>query len=168
MSYSTEESVREVLIESIKLIAPVDMGCSTVDLKIHPYLLEYEARERWPNYLMQPLATGAKAVQAWGVMIVGADPFWSSQDKTLRTYDIRVAGYYARGVGGEGVNRLITHARKVRKAIRDLTTNLNRTVDRVIEGSQLNISLDTSFDEGEGALVIGTMDYVAEKAHPDF
>lgn len=139
MATSTEDSIRSALVTAVQGIAVTELGFDETSGNVHSYLLEEEIDEKIADYL------GAKVnfedvIRAWAVQVYASEDFseaFSSQQGT-RLYEIAVEGYY--GAHGETpVNTIITHMRKVRKAIFDLNLNLGQRVDRVETMDQLSL-----------------------------
>lgn len=167
MSISTEKTVREEIVTAIKTVANEKLGYALHSTpNIHEYLLEFEQPEYELNYLVADTVEGKK-VRAWGVQVVGDDDYYNTGGITIRNYTVIVQGYYDLGIDGAGVNTLIEHTRAVRRAILDIGSNLNHTVDRTTDMTPL--SLGKQLVEGYGAqVVIGRFVLTAEKRNPGF
>lgn len=165
---STEDTVRAAIVSAIQGIAVSDLGFDAANGNVKTYLLDWARAEEVSRYLMAKCG-GQKVIRAWAVQVLGSDMFEYTEDKTRRTYDIQVVGYYDIGSDDSiGVNTLITHARKVRQAIRNIKTTLSGTVDFVSSEDVLSISRERNIDEGIGEMLVGVMRYEAERAFPDF
>lgn len=166
MGISTEETVRNAIVSALESVANTDLEFDEPSGNIKSYLLRYEAPERNSNYLMA-FSGGKKKVKAWGVEVKGNDDYYSTGNLTKRTYNITIEGYYSVGINGQGVNDIIKHARKVRAAIKGLTTNLGGTVDYVQSTGAVDVNLLEGID-AEGRILVGQMLYVAERINPDY
>lgn len=165
---STEDAVRAAIVTAIQGIAVSDLGFDAANGNVKTYLLDWARAEEVSRYLMAKCG-GQKVIRAWAVQVLGSDMFEYTEDKTRRVYDIQVVGYYDVGSDDSiGVNTLITHARKVRQAIRNIKTTLSSTVDFVSSQDMLSISRERNIDEGIGEMLVGVMRYEAERAFPDF
>ena len=165
---STEDTVRAAIVAAVEGIATSDLGFDETGGNVKTYLLDWARAEEVARYLMARCG-GEKVIRAWGVQVVGSDMFEYTEDKTLRTYDIQVVGYYDVGSDDDiGVNTLTSHARKIRNAIRGIKTTLSGTVDFVSGVDRLSIGREKNIDEGIGEMLVGVMRYEAERAFPDF
>lgn len=166
MATSTEATVRATIVTAIEGVYDT-LGFDQAPGNVKDYLLEYEPEERQPAYLMASV-DGKKVIRAWAVDVRGNDDWYAAGNITKRTYRIRIRAYYAPGVGGEGINALIDGARAVRNAIRLLGSRLSETVDRVVSTGEIESDVVEGSDALPGRMIVGSMEYVAEKRNPDF
>lgn len=163
MATSTERTVREALVAAIRGIA-LDLGFDEPNGNVKDYPGDMHAGST-STYVMAKV-DGAQKARCWAVDVRARDVPHAMNNVWKRLYLIRVLAYYERGQNGEGYLALIDDARRVRGAIRGLTSNLGATVDLVTEASELRI------EEAEGPaserLLIGEMTYEAERVNPDF
>lgn len=163
MAISTEQTVREKLVETIRGIART-IGFDEPDGNVQEYPAEYHAGEL-SSYVMAKVG-GFQKARCWAVDVRASEQPHAMNNVWKRSYSIRVIAYYERGRNGEGYLALIDDARKVRGAIRSLTSNLDGTVDLVTEAEELDVQIT----EGPAAdqLLVGEMRYAAERVNPDF
>lgn len=164
---STEDTLRAKLVDTIQAIAMDDLGFDAPAGNIKDYPLEYEDPALATEYLVTT-AGGEKVVRCWSVEVLGNDDWFAAGNITMRTYEITITAYYSPGIRGEGYTLMVTHARKVRGAIRSLGSRLDNLVDLVNSTSALSITKVGGNEEGEGQLLIGQMRYTAQKRNPDF
>lgn len=129
---STEDTVRAALVGAIQGIYST-LGFSSEDGNVKSYLLEEEIAERNTAYLMAAVSgVTAPQVRAWAVQVYGREDWTEafSRQAGKRYYRIVVDGYYGMH-GTTPINTALTHARKVREAIKGLNLNLSGTVDRL-------------------------------------
>lgn len=167
MATSTEETVRQAIVDAIRGIAHSELGFDLPDGNVRDYPYEFEADERRGAYLMAQVG-GKRLIRCWSVDVLGDDDWYSMNNVTLRNYQITIRAYYELGVDGEGSKLIVTHARKVRDAIRGLDSTLGRRVDLIKDTSALQRETVTGIDPRGGVLLQGTMVYLAERRGPDF
>lgn len=167
MATSTEETVRQEIVDAIRGIATSDLGFSEPEGNVKDYLFEFEADEFQAAYLMAKV-DGQNVVRCWAVDVRGNDDWFAAGNITKRTYSIRIRAYYDFGVEGEGFKAMIEGARKVRNAIRLLGSRLGNRVDIVRSTGEIVPDVLTGVESIPGKVLTGDMDYVAEKNNPDF
>jgi len=166
MATSTEESVRQVIVDALKAITQTDLEFDSPSGNVKDYLLSYEAEELKTKYLTAQVS-GKRKVRCWAVDVRGNDDWYAAGNITKRVYTINIEAYYSLGVDGEGVKAMIKHARKVRSAIKGLTSTLSGTVDIVRSTGEIEISQESG-TEAEGSILVGRMVYQAERVNPSF
>lgn len=159
---STEETVRDVIVQAIKDIAQKDLGFDAIDGNVRDYLLDHERPENYAGYLMAD-CDNQKIPAAWGVQVTGTENFYALGETRRRFYNILVEGYRGLGVNGEGIKTLIEHARKVRQAILNLDIHLDQTVTRVLETVQSEPVARESGDVDTGIILVSQFIMSAEK-----
>lgn len=167
MATSTETTVRNAIVSAIRAIAVSKLGFQQPDGNVHDYLLEHEQPERDAEYLMADV-NGERKVRAWGVWVTADDDWLGTGGLVRRGYTVRIMGYYEIGAAGEGAQALEEGARKIREALKDMTTTLNGTVDRTIDVSPLTIARAANLNASEVAILVGTMTIQADRRNPDF
>lgn len=165
MATSTEETVRNVIVTAIRAIAQSNLEFDDRNGNIRDYPLEWHQDEQRTGYLMASVG-GKKIPRAWAVDVLGYDEPFALGNIPQRTYQIRVVGYYGKGVDGTAYHAMIEHARKIRGAIKDLTSNLGGTANLI--KSATGLSLAERLDSDVGRLIVGTMTYSALRTNPDF
>lgn len=134
---STGDDVRTVLVGAVQG-AYAALGFSVANGNVKSYLLEEEIPERYVTYLMAAVSgIAAPQVRAWAVQVYEREDFTTaiSRQEGRRFYSIVVDGYYGMH-GTTPINTALTHARAVRKAIKDLNLNLSGKVDRLSSFSE--------------------------------
>lgn len=164
---STDESVRDVLVNAIKAIAVTKLDFDANSGNVKDYLLDYELEEHKSAYLMARSKNKQK-IRAWGVNVRSKDEWFAANDIMRRTYFITLKAYYGIEAEGQAFKDLIEHLRKVREAIKNLHSTLSGTVDLIAQVDFGNISLVTNTDAGLPAMYEATLEYVAEKRNPDW
>lgn len=167
MATSTEATVREAIVEAIQGIAQSDLGFDYPAGNVKDYLIDYAREEDVAAYLMSAVG-GKKAVRCWAVEVLGDDDWFASNNVTIRNYQITIRGYYELGTEGTGSKLIIDHARKVRGAIRALSSTLGNRVDKINDTSALSREIVGGVDPSIGRILVGTMVYSAERRGPDF
>lgn len=163
---STEEAVRAVLVDAMRAIAQTKLGFDDTEGNIKDYLLDYESDEDRADYLASAVG-GKLKLRAWGVQVLGADTIFAQGAITRRDYAIRIVGYYGMGKNGEGINDLITHARKIREKIKSFGVSLSDTLDTITDGTPLEIETIGSAEDGE-KILRGQFSYLGTKQNPDW
>lgn len=163
---STEDSVRTVIVSGLREIAQSKLDFDDVGGNIHDYLIEWENDEDRATY-MSARAGGKTKFRAWGVQVLGADTIIAQGAITNRDYFITIAGYYGAGKNGEGINALISHARKVREKLKSYGVHLSNTLDTIRDGSPLNVEIFGTLEDGEKVLR-GVFTYLGARQNPDW
>jgi hypothetical protein len=166
MALSTEDTVRQVLVSAITNIG-AQLGFSGTP-NVKDYLLEFEMPGKETEYLSTDLEAGKRGIRAWGVDVGGTDDLFSTNSVSLRTYEIRIVGYYEVGVNGSGIKLLRKHARLIRGALFELGTDLKKTVRRTLGGTQLSVNVLRNLDAAVDAVLVGEMLLTAEQETKDF
>lgn len=163
MAVSTERTVREAIVGAIRGIAQT-IGFDEPKGNVQEYPAEFHAGPL-STYVMAKVG-GFQKARCWAVDVKAREYPHAMNNVWKRTYSIRVLAYYERGQSGEGYLDLIDDARRVRGAIRGLTSNLGGTVDLVVAADELEVEIT----EGPAAeqLLVGEMSYAAERVNPDF
>lgn len=167
MATSTEATVRSAIVTALQAIALTDLGFDNPGGNIRPYLLDYEASEKKASYLSAQVA-GKNTVYAIAVDVTGSDEWYAMGNITKRTYKIIVRIYRAVGVNGDGSTAVIEAARKIRGAIRGMTSTLSSTVDIASGTGELERDFVDGVDGAHGEMVVGTLTYEAQKVNPTF
>lgn len=162
---STEATVRNTLVAAIQGIAS-DLGFDEAKGNVKDYPLDYHTGERLQTYLMASV-DGKREPRAWAVDVKGSEEWVAMNNTTMRTYLVRVIGYYAEGIDGDNYKLLIDHATKVRGAIVGLYVNLGGVVDRVSKMTPLSHSKRSGID-GNRDIWVGEMTMTAERKNPSF
>lgn len=163
---STEDDIRDLLVDGIQSIAQTKLGFDESDGNVHDYLLEYESDEDRAAYLMAPVA-GRPKIRAWAVQVLGADTIFAQGGITMRDYQITIAGYYGIGKNGEGIKNMIEHARKIREKIKSYGSMLNNMLDTIRDGTPLEIDFIGNDENGEKILQ-GRFGYIGQRQNPDW
>lgn len=167
---STEATVRAAILAGLRAVAVDDLGFARTNGNIQAYLLEFAGRleKDKVDYLMAYVdGSTSKQLRCWAVQVTGDDDLFSSTGNiTERYYSILVRGYY----WPEEVNTAIDHARKVRSAIKGLTTNLSSTVDAIEDIFQRDPQIVSAPDALPGAAEMCVIDLElrARKRPADF
>lgn len=167
MATSTEATVRDVIVTALRAIAVTSLGFQDTNGNIRDYPIEFEKEELRTSYLSSTVA-GRKVVRCWSVDVRAREEFSATSDNGIMTrfYGVTVKGYYDIGVGGEGYRDIIDHGRKVREAIRDLGIGLSGTVSRWVVNDEMSIGLEPA--GASGNVIVGVLQYVFERANPDW
>lgn len=134
---STAVTVRGALETAIQGIE-TSLGFASADYtQIHTHRLDHELPDRYSQYLKGSIDGGGKETRAIGIEVLERE----SHDQLFaqvvnRFYDITIEFYYDVKTDGTGVQTLINHMRAVRQAIKNMSTELSSTVDRVEEINQ--------------------------------
>ncbi len=166
MATSTETTVRQVIVDALRGVSS-DLGFDETQGNIKDYLLEYEEPTLWANYLRASVG-GKQVVRCVAAEVMASENWYGMGNKLKRTYQIAVVLYFAKGVRGEGINALIEAARVARGAIHQLNQTLSNTVDFASGATVLDVSEQGEIDSIPGSILVGRMEYVAEKVAPDF
>ena len=159
MAGSTEEAIRERVVNTIRAIAETDLGFDNRDGNIHGHLLEFEQEENWESYLSAEVG-GRKRFRAWGVQVTAtAEPIVAANKVSAREYLIQITGYYEKGVNGEGVNELIKHSRAIRREMLEIYCEFDE---------KLGVEQGAPQALGAAELISATLLYSAKKKRPDF
>ena len=164
-SGSTDESVRSVIVQAIQGIAVSELGFDDADSSVQEYLLEFEDLSQAVKYL-SAMKNGKPVMRKWAVQVTSTDNWFATGDVVKRTYEIRAVGYY--GFSAGGVNELVRATRKVRSAIRQLTSRLGGTVDTIDSVSNISPSRTRVSEVDQGGIISGGVLIVAKKTGPDF
>lgn len=156
-----------MIVNAIKAIAVSDLGFSDANGNVKDYLIDFHQPEEQTEYLIASVG-GQKRSRAWAVDVRGDDEWYAINNVVKRAYLIQVVGYYEQGQNGEGVNALIDGARKIRGAIRGLSSNLSETVNLIESSTPLSIDRLRSLDGEWSEVLRGVMTYTALRVNPDF
>jgi hypothetical protein len=166
MATSTEDTIRAAVVSALQGIYTT-LGFDDENGNVKSYLLDYERAEAITNYLTASVGY-KRVVRAWGVQVLGDDKFEAIGYITRRTYRIEIVGYYDIGTSGSGVNALISGARAVRGALKDMGSTLGGRIDHIIGTDLLDISKLRGVDPSIGEILTGRLVFTGEKQNPDF
>lgn len=167
MATSTEDNVRDTLVNAIKAIAVTKLDFDETSGNVKDYLYDYELEELKSKFLMAR-SKGKQKIRVWAVQVLAKDNWFTSQNKMSRDYRITIQAHYEIEKDGQGFKDLVAHARKVREAIKNLYSTLSSTVTGVSEIGELNISTISNTDTGEPNIYVGTFEILAFSREPDF
>lgn len=167
MATSTGDLIRSDVVGAIQAIAVTQLGFDNTNGNIKSYLLSEEQPENAPIYLYADVGSDRR-IRAWGVQVYESEDFTraGNREKGYRNYRIVIEGYYGFH-GSNPTNTMLTHARKIREAVKGLTLRLNERVSAVRAMSELSISIVNS-EGAEVVLAIGQMTIEAERFNPDW
>lgn len=165
MATSTEAALRAVLVAAIQGVAQSDLEFDDANGNVRDYPLEMHHEEDIAGYLKAKVRS-TQIVRCWAVDVRAHDQPYAMSQIHQRTYAIRIFGYYAKGVNGEGYKSMVDHARVIRGQIRLLTTSLSGTVNRIVSATPLDITERSGLSVGK--MLQGVMTYTAERSNPDY
>ena len=129
---STATDVRAAIRDAIRGVE-TSLGFRDGDYtQIHEYLLEHELYENRSDYLKGDIADGTKATRAVGIHVLENETHDQLFAQVVnRLYQIEIGIYCDVSTNGAGVQLAVTMMRVIRQAIKNMTTELSNTVDRV-------------------------------------
>jgi len=167
MALSTEETVRQALVEAIEAIAVSGLGFDQAGGNVKEYPLDLEAKEDVPDYLTA-LVGGEPVVRCWSVFVTASEDWLAEDGVGIRRYTVKFEAYYEVETAGAGANLIVEHARKVRGAIRSLGSMLGGRVDTMAPISEVQISRLSGVEPSDGQILVATFGFTAERRNPDF
>jgi hypothetical protein len=162
---STEATVRDVLIAMIQGLAQSSLGFDEPQGNVRAYPVEMHQAEQRPAYLKASV-DGKQVPRAWAVDVQSHEVPFAMRQIPIRTYTIRLIGYYGKDSDGTAYHALINGARKIRGAFNAITPTISETVTRILNTAPLSIDEVDGGDSGQ--LFVGTLLITAEKTAPDF
>lgn len=167
MATSTGDLILADIVAAIRAIAVSGLGFAEANGNIKDYLLAEEQPEHVPTYLYANVGA-ERRLRAWGVQVNESEDYTrgGNREKGWRTYRIVVEGYYGFH-GSNPTNLMRTHARAIRKAIKDMTLRLNDRVSAVINVSEFSVAVESS-EGAEVTMATGQFIIEAERFNPDW